>query len=280
MKTKKKLWRTIVFYVLVVLLVIILLFPLLIMLNVALKQTSEAIAYPPTFFPREITFRHFRDIFNPNIFPLIRYFGNSLYISLVTAVVVVLIGILAGYALSRLRFKAKNFVTESFFLVYMFSGILLIVPLFRLLSSLGLRNTREAVIICMITQTMPTAIYMTQSYFSTVPRELDEAAWVDGLSRFKTIFRIVAPLSLPGIASVFIYALMIAWNDFLFVSIFIDSSEMMTLTLGLYTLFNTSDYIWGQMMAASLITSLPVVIMYAWNQSFIRKGQVEGGVKG
>ena len=167
-----------------------------------------------------------------------------------------------------------------FFLVYMFSGILLIVPLFRMLSAIGLKNSREAVIVCMIIQTLPTAIYMTRSYFDTIPKELEEAGRVDGLSKMGIIFRIIVPLSISGLISVFVYAFMIAWNDVLFASIFIDSPDMMTIPIGLNYLFNTPDYVWGRMMAASLVTSLPVVIMYGLSQRLIKGGRTDGGVKG
>lgn len=277
---KKKMVKEAWFYIRVIIMVIILLFPFIIMLSISLKATSETIGYPPTIIPHEWTLEHFVDIFNANIFPFLRYFKNSLYITLVTAVVAVLMGILGGYALSRLNFKGKKGISELFFLVYMFSGILLIVPLFKMLSAIGLSNSREAVIICMIVQTMPTAIYMTRSYFDTIPLELEEAGRVDGLSKMGIIFRIVVPLSLSGIISVFVYAFMIAWNDVLFASIFIDSPDLMTIPIGLNSLFNTPDYIWGRMMAASLVTSLPVVIMYAFSQHLIRSGSTDGGVKG
>lgn len=275
-KTIKEAW----FYLRVLLFVVVLLFPFIIMLSISLKATSETIGYPPTIIPHNWTLEHFVDIFNANIFPFLKYFKNSMYIAVTTSVVAVLMGILGGYALSRLKFRGKSAVSELFFLVYMFSGILLIVPLFKMLSAIGLSNSREAVIICMIVQTMPTAIYMTRSYFDTIPAELEEAGRVDGLSRMGIIFRIVVPLSISGIISVFVYAFMIAWNDVLFASIFIDSPDLMTIPIGLNSLFNTPDYIWGRMMAASLITSLPVVIMYGFSQHLIRSGSTDGGVKG
>lgn len=275
-KAAKEVW----FYIRVLLFVIILLFPFIIMLSISFKVTSETIGYPPTIIPHDWTLEHFVDIFNENIFPFLKYFKNSMYIAVVTSIVAVLLGILGGYALSRLKFKGRSVISEMFFLVYMFSGILLIVPLFKMLSAIGLSNSREAVIICMIVQTLPTAIYMTRSYFDTIPGELEEAGRVDGLSRMGIIFRIVVPLSISGIISVFVYAFMIAWNDVLFASIFIDSPDLMTIPIGLNSLFNTPDYIWGRMMAASLITSLPVVIMYGFSQRLIRSGSTDGGVKG
>ena len=268
------------FYFRVILLVVILLFPFVIMLSIPLKSTTETIGYPPTIVPKTWTLDHFRDIFNPKIFPFLKYFGNSMYISLTVSAIVVFLGIFGGYALSKLRFKGRNTMNELFFLVYMFSGILLIVPLYKMLTAIGLRNTREAVIICMIVQTLPTAIYMTRSYFDTIPKELEEAGRVDGLGRMGTIFRIVVPLSAPGLVSVFVYAFMISWNDVLFASIFIDSTDFMTIPIGLNSLFNTPDYIWGRMMAASIVTSLPVVLLYAISQRMIKGGRVEGGIKG
>jgi multiple sugar transport system permease protein len=280
MKIRKKTSKNIIFYFFVIVLLVFLLFPFYMMLNVALKSTKEAISYPPTFIPKNFTLQHFQDIFNPKIFPFINYFNNSLYIALIAAVIVVFLGIFGGYALSKLDFKGKSVISELFYLVYMFSGILLIVPLFKLLSSIGMKNSKEAVIICMIVQTLPTAIYMTRSYFTTIPKELEEAGRVDGLTRMGIIFRIIVPLSLAGLISVFVYAFMIAWNDVLFASIFIDSPSKLTIPIGLNSLFNTPDYIWGRMMAASLITSLPVVVLYAISQKLIKKGSTDGGVKG
>lgn len=277
---KKKVLKETWFYARVILMILVLLFPFIIMLSISLKETAETIGYPPTIIPHTWTLQHFIDIFNENIFPFLKYFKNSMYIALTTSIVAVLLGILGGYALSKLKFKGKNAISELFFLVYMFSGILLIVPLFKMLSAVGLSNSREAVIICMIVQTLPTAIYMTRSYFDTIPGELEEAARVDGLSRMGIIFRIVVPLSMSGIISVFVYAFMIAWNDVLFASIFIDSPDLLTIPIGLNSLFNTPDYVWGRMMAASLVTSLPVVIMYGISQHLIRSGSTDGGVKG
>ena len=279
-RNARKIRKNIVFYVILIAVLAVLVFPMIMMLSVSLKETSETIGYPPTIIPRSFTLKHFADIFNEHIFPFMKYFKNSMYIALITSVLVVFLGILGGYALARLRFKGKNVMTEMFFFVYMFSGILLIVPLYKMLASIGLRNTREAVIICMIIQTLPTAIYMTRSYFETVPYELEEAGRVDGLSRMGIIFRIMTPLSIPGLISVFVYAFMIAWNDVLFASIFLDSPDKLTITIGLNSLFNTPDYIWGRMMAASLVTSLPIVIMYAFSQNLIKSGATEGGVKG
>lgn len=279
MKNKKAL-KSAAFYAALILFLILLLFPFFIMLTTSLKTPAEAISSPPTILPHSFTLEHYQDIFNPGIFPFVAYFSNSMLVSLISASISIVIGIFGGYALSKLKFKGKAAVSQSFYMVYMFSGILLIVPLFKIISSMGLTNTRTSLIICMIVQTMPTSVYMIRSYFDTIPKELEEAGRVDGLSRMGCIARIVVPLSIPGIISVFVYAFMIAWNDYLFASVFLNSSELFTLSIGLNSLFNTPDYIWGRMMAASLVTSLPIIIMYAISEKLIKSGATEGGVKG
>ncbi|HAW7360203.1 TPA: carbohydrate ABC transporter permease [Escherichia coli] len=180
----------------------------------------------------------------------------------------------------RLRFKGRMTINASFYTVYMFSGILLVVPLFKIITALGIYDTEMALIITMVTQTLPTAVFMLKSYFDTIPDEIEEAAMMDGLNRLQIIFRITVPLAMSGLISVFVYCFMVAWNDYLFASIFLSSASNFTLPVGLNALFSTPDYIWGRMMAASLVTALPVVIMYALSERFIKSGLTAGGVKG
>ncbi|EJQ6919763.1 carbohydrate ABC transporter permease [Escherichia coli] len=156
----------------------------------------------------------------------------------------------------------------------------LVVPLFKIITALGIYDTEMALIITMVTQTLPTAVFMLKSYFDTIPDEIEEAAMMDGLNRLQIIFRITVPLAMSGLISVFVYCFMVAWNDYLFASIFLSSASNFTLPVGLNALFSTPDYIWGRMMAASLVTALPVVIMYALSERFIKSGLTAGGVKG
>lgn len=277
---KNKNARKAAFYVGLLSLLTVSLFPFFIMLMTSLKSSKEAVSTSPTFFPKDWTFQHYVDIFNPDIFPYITYFRNSLTVALTAAILAVVIGIFGAYALSKLKFMGRTTINASFYTVYMFSGILLVVPLFKIISGLGLYDTRTALIITMIVQTLPTAIFMLKSYFDTIPDDLEEAAMIDGLNRVQIIFYIIIPLSISGIISVFVYSFMVAWNDYLFASIFLSDSANFTLPIGLNALFSTPDYIWGRMMAASLVTALPVVIMYAISEHLIKGGATEGGVKG
>lgn len=277
---KAKTTRKIFFYTGLIGLLAVCLFPFFVMLMTSFKSSSEAVATNPTLLPTDWTFQHFVDIFNPNIFPYLAYFKNSLIVSLTASGIAVLIGIFGAYALSRLKFMGRTTINASFYTVYMFSGILLVVPLFKIISGLGLYDTKTALIITMIVQTLPTAIFMLKSYFDTIPDDLEEAAMIDGLNRIQIIFYIIIPLSVSGIISVFVYAFMVSWNDYLFASIFLSDSVNFTLPIGLNTLFSTPDYVWGRMMAASIVTALPVVIMYALSDRLIKGGATEGGVKG
>ena len=278
--TNRKLLGRVGFYLGLALFLIITLFPFFIMLMTSFKSPKEAISLHPTIFPQHWTLQHYIDIFNPTIFPFLTYFKNSLVVSLTSSAIAVLIGILGAYALSKLRFKGRMTINASFYAVYMFSGILLVVPLFKIITALGIYDTEMALIITMVTQTLPTAVFMLKSYFDTIPDEIEEAAMMDGLNRLQIIFYITVPLAISGLVSVFVYCFMVAWNDYLFASIFLSSSANFTLPVGLSTLFSTPDYVWGRMMAASLVTALPVVVMYALSERFIKSGLTAGGVKG
>ncbi len=278
--SKKHVAREAVFYTILVVFMCVILFPFFIMFVVTLKPTAEAIQFPPTILPHEVTFKHINDIFNPKIFPFLSYFKNSFIMSISASLISVLAGIFGGYSLSKLKFMGRTTINQSFYLVYMFSGILLVVPLFKIISSLGLTNTTLALVVTMVVQTLPTCVFMLKSYFDTIPEEIEEAGMVDGLNRVQLVFKIIVPLSMSGILSVFVYAFMIAWNDYLFASTLLSSSTLFTLPIGLNTLFKTPDYVWGRMMGASLFTSLPIIIMYAISERFIRSGATEGGVKG
>lgn len=280
MATNKRTLRRVVFYSGLALFLIFTLFPFFVMLMTSFKSPKEAISLHPTLFPQHWTFEHYIDIFNPLIFPFVTYFRNSLVVSVVASGVSVFIGILGAYALSKLRFKGRMTINASFYTVYMFSGILLVVPLFKIITALGIYDTQLAIILTMVTQTLPTAVFMLKSYFDTIPDEIEEAALMDGLNRLQIIFYITVPLAVSGLISVFVYCFMVAWNDYLFASIFLSSSGNFTLPVGLNALFSTPDYIWGRMMAASLVTALPVVVMYALSERFIKSGSTDGGVKG
>ncbi len=159
---------------------------------------------------------------------------------MVSSVVAVFLGILGAYALSRLRFKGRMTINASFYTVYMFSGILLVVPLFKIITALGIYDTEMALIITMVTQTLPTAVFMLKSYFDTIPDGIEEAAMMDGLNRLQIIFRITVPLAMSGlISAAFVYCFMVAWNDYLLRRFSSPAPAISPYPVGLNALFST-----------------------------------------
>lgn len=279
MKRKTK-GSTLIRSIVVIALLIVVLFPFYVMITTAFKTSEASVAYPPQIIPRDNTLKHFRDILDPEIFPFWRYFQNSFKIAFSTALIASVIGSMAAYSLARLTFPGKIAFKESTLIVYMFSGILLVVPLFKILSGIGLNDHLAAVVIADLVSTLPAAIYMLSGYFATIPESLEEAAMIDGLNRVQVIQKIILPLSVPAISSAFIYVFMIAWNDFLFSFTFLSSPDKLTLSVGLRQLFGSMDYVWGRMMAAAFLTSLPVIIMFTTVEKFISGGLTAGGEKG
>lgn len=278
MSTRKTLSK-VLHYFLVIALLVIVLFPFYIMLTTAIKTPADSIAYPPILVPKTITFDHFKAILDPEIFPFARFFMNSVKIALTTSFIAVIVGSMAAYSLTRVAFPGRMVFKESLLVVYMFSGILLVVPLFRIMTKIGLNDNMWAVVIANLVSTLPASIYMLSGYFATIPVSLEEAGMIDGLSRLQVITKIILPLSVPAIMSTFVYVYMIAWNDFLFGFTFLSSQSKMTLAVGIRQLFGAQDYVWGRMMAASLLTAIPVIIMFSIVEKFITTGLTSGGVK-
>jgi multiple sugar transport system permease protein len=280
MVTKNRMINRIILYCLVTLTVVTTVFPFLVMLSTALKSNEEAMETAPRLIPDQITFEHFKDVLDPNVFPFWIYFKNSFEISITTALLSVILGTLGAYSFARLEYKGRGLFQKGVLIIYMFSGVLLVVPLFQMVTAAGLYDTKISLIITYLVLTMPVSLYMLGNYFRTIPKSLEEASMIDGLNRIQVIYKIVLPLSLPAIASVFIYVFMIAWNEYLFASVFITSEENMTLPIGLSHLFHTKHYVWGRMMAASLLTAVPVVLLFALVEKYFASGLTDGGVKG
>ncbi|PZE22246.1 carbohydrate ABC transporter permease [Paenibacillus xerothermodurans] len=280
MVTNNRLINRVILYCLVLLTVVTTVFPFLVMLSTALKPNDEALQAVPHLIPQSATLQHFKDVLNPTIFPFWTYFTNSFQISFITALISVVVGTMGAYSFARLEYKGRGAIQRGVLLIYMFSGILLVVPLYKMVTMAGLYDTKMSLIVTYLVLTMPVSLYMLGNYFRTIPQSLEEAAIIDGLTRIQVIYKIVVPLSIPAIASVFIYVFMIAWNDYLFASVFIVSEKNMTLPIGLSHLFHTKHYVWGRMMAASLLSAIPVVVLFSIVEKYFAGGLTAGGEKG
>lgn len=212
--------------------------------------------------------------------PFFSYLGNSAIISVGGTALTILAASLAGYALSRYRRPALTGYSRTLLLVQMFPLILALIPLFVLFRNLGLVNTRTSVILLYTVIHLPFATWMFRAYFDAIPRELEEAAMVDGSTRFGAFARIVIRLSGPGIAAVTIFSFLFSYNEYLIASIFLRDEELMTVPVGIQMFIQQFQTDWGSLMAAATLAMLPTFVLFLFVQKYMVYGAVSGAVKG
>jgi multiple sugar transport system permease protein len=260
------------------LVVVVCLFPFVWMALSSIKTLKELYTVPPIWWPAVPTLNnYYKVLFESNI-P--RYFVNSVVISVGSTALALILAVFAGYGFARFDFKGKMF-WQAFVLVgQLLPTAAIIVPLFITLRVLGLVNTYWGLILVYMIVTLPLSVWMLTSYFKAIPVELEEAAIIDGASRIRVLFRITLPLSLPGLVAVIVYAFVTTWNEFIFALCFATDSSVKTLPIGLAefsTEFNTD---WGAVMAASVVMTLPIALLFLVFQNLFVGGLTAGATKG
>ncbi|WED23658.1 carbohydrate ABC transporter permease [Vibrio sp. JC009] len=220
-----------------------------------------------------------------DVFPFGRFMLNSFGLSAGAALISMIFAVMGAYSISRLRFSGQVVVQRSVLFVYMVGGVLLMVPLYQMAVNVGLASSMWGSVLCLfaiyIVQTLPVALYMLGNYFRTIPFALEEAAMMDGYSRKEAIWKVVLPLSLPMLATVFMYCFIIGWNEYLFASVFLKQfKEFYTLPLALQELFVSKNAIWDRIMAASMLTLAPIFVCFLFAMRHMDGGKTDGGVKG
>ena len=208
------------------------------------------------------------------------WFRNSLIVSIGTSLLGLVIAIPAGYAFSRYKFTGRDVSMFAFLLVQMFPGIIILVPYFLVIKTLGLLNSHLGLILAYCVTALPLCVWMLKGFFDTVPRELEEAATLDGCNQFQVFTKVVLPLSLPAVAVTALFSFLAAWNEFLLALTFNTSNDMYTLPVGLASLISSTGQAWGDFAAASILVSLPVALLFLFFQKFLIEGLAAGGVKG
>jgi multiple sugar transport system permease protein len=204
---------------------------------------------------------------------------NSAVVSVATVIITLLFSIPGAYAVAKLRFPGRKWLSGSVLLIYLIPAIILVIPLYAIFSQLGMRNSLFALCIVYPATTIPVAVYMLRGYFAGLPSDLDDAGLMDGLSRLQIITNIAMPLSMPAIASVALYVFMIAWNEFLFAFMFLDDVKLFTLSRGIVSL-NSSEVPRQHLMAGAVIATAPVLFLFLWFERFLVSGLTAGSVKG
>ena len=208
-----------------------------------------------------------------------RYILNSLLVSISTVFLTLIPSVLGAYAVTRLRFRGRKFLSRSILLIYMFPSIVLAIPLYSVFASLGLRDTLLGLLIVYPAVTIPVSLYMLRNYFQTLPKDIEEAGIIDGCTRLGVIWRITLPLSLPALMAVGLYIFMIAWNEFLFAFMFLDKQSIFTLSRGVVSL-NSQEVPRQFLMAGAIIITVPVMFIFFAFERFFTGGLSAGGVKG
>ena len=209
-----------------------------------------------------------------------QWFLNSVIVAAAVTVIGVLLAATAAYGLSRYRFRGRNSALYVFLVAQMFPGIILLVPLFNIFTSVGLIDQLVSVVIAYSTIAIPFCVLMLKAYFDTIPFDLEEAGQVDGLGVFGGFWRIVLPLSVPGVAVTAFYSFVTAWNEFMLASAFLVSRDKLTLPVGLSTFIDPFNQPWHLLAAASVIISIPVMVFFFLAQRYLISGLQTGGVKG
>jgi len=247
------------------------------MLSTSLKTEAEAFRMPPTWIPLKLTADSYIGIWVRKNFGI--YFFNSTIISLATAVLSTFFGALAGYGFSRFFFRGRRFLIGFFLATQMLPGVLLVGPYFKILSKVGLYDTRTGLIIAFLTICLPFSTWMMKGFIDKVPDELDQSAMVDGCSRLGIFFKIVLPIVAPGMVATILFAFLLAWGDLLWALCLTSSESMITVTLGIARTVGEFRIIWPMLMAGSLVGGMPAILLYIFLQRLLVQGLTAGAVK-
>lgn len=251
--------------------------PVLWMVANSFKSNTEIFELPPRLITESFSFDAYVAIFTDP--ETMRFFINSYVVSFAVTALTLLVAIQAAYALSRFDFRGKRILNVIIVSVQAVPPITLLIPYFGLMVGLGLYNTYAALILTYMVFTLPYAIIMLTGYFNTLPKELDEAVRVDGAGSMTALWRVLVPISVPGIVSVGIYTFMIAWNEYLFALTLTRTIDMRTVPIGIQLLMGQHSYEWNQIMAMSVLGSIPVLILFLFFQRYFISGLTAGSVK-
>ena len=282
-------WEKFLFSVALFFFLSMILFPFYWMVSSSFKSGAEIAGRAPVYIPSSLRLDAYRELFDP-AWRSFQNFGvniiNSLLVAIPTALIAVILSIMGAYATARLRFKGREWILNGVLIVYLFPAVLLIIPLFAMLSkiseSLGfnVQDNLGILIFTYLAQTLPVALYMLTNYFRTIPDEIEQAALIDGCSRFEVIWRVTIPLAVPALVTIGIYTFMIAWNEFLYAFIFLNDRSTFTIPIKINTIFNDPSPRPHVVMAASTIMTIPIIVLFLAFEKYLSQGLTSGGVKG
>jgi multiple sugar transport system permease protein len=259
-------------------LLIIVQFPFYWMTITSLKSEDQMRSLVSMFWPSPVVFDNFHQLLTRTDF--VAWFANSAVVAVSSTLLATAIGTLGAYALARLRFLGRAFMSSAVLITYLVPPSILFIPLYAQMRTLGLADSRAGLIAAYPSFTVPFVTWLLMGYFQSIPEELEEAAMIDGATRFGAFRRIILPLAAPGVLAAALFAFTQAWNEFLYALVFITSVKLRTLPVGLSTFITGDVYGWGYLMAGAVLTTLPVIAAYIYLQKYMVEGLTAGGVKG
>jgi multiple sugar transport system permease protein len=259
--------------------VILMVFPLIWMLLTSIKPQSELFVFPIKLLPEHVTFEHYQRLLEDT--PFLSYFWNSVVLSVATTVVVMVVATLGGYSLARFKYRGRETIAIAVLCTYLMPSVVLIIPLYLMMVKLGLENTLTSLVISYTTFALPYALWLLRSFMAGIPEDLEAAALVDGASRLGAFMDVILPQALPGIISTALFTFILAWNEYLYALVMVNTDETRPLTTGVMNMLVSSFNIeWSLLMAASVMMSVPLLFFFAFLQRYLTSGFGAGGVKG
>ena len=274
-------WALLLAYVCLGLFAVFFLFPPYYMFITSLKTNEEISAQAgiPLIIQQKPTLEHYINLLTNTKFPI--YFYNTVIVTVISVTISMVVSVFAGYSLARMRFWGSTVMATGVFLTYLVPETLLFIPLFKVIGGLGLLNSKWSLVVVFPTLAVPFCTWILIGYFSSIPKELDEAALIDGASHLQMLFKIFIPVAMPGIIAATIFAFTVSWAGFLYPLAFIYSNEEMVLTVGTVTTLIRGDvFHWGGLMAGALLAAAPPVIIYAFLMDYYISGLTTGATKG
>jgi len=259
--------------------VLAVIFPLVWMVVTSVKPQAELFRIPPSFLPDAITFEHYWRLLAET--PFLTYFRNSLVLAVSTTVLVIVVATLGAYSLVRFSYPGRETLAQLVLFTYLLPSVVLIIPLYLMMVSVGLANTIASLVVAYTTFALPYALWLLRSFMAGIPEDLESAALVDGASRIGAFWDVIFPQALPGIISTALFTFILAWNEYLYALVLVNSDQARPLTTGVMNMLITSFNIeWSLLMAASVMMSLPLIVIFTFLQGYLTSGFGAGGVKG
>jgi multiple sugar transport system permease protein len=270
--------QTVFSYGVLVTLAILVLFPFYWMTITSFKSEDQMRSLVSMFWPRPLVGENYGQLLSKTDFGA--WYGNSATVAIASTLLATAVGTIGAYALARLRFFGRGFLASATLITYLVPPSILFIPLYAQMRNLGLANSLGGLIAAYPSFTVPFVTWLLMGYFESIPEELEEAAMIDGATRFGAFTRVVLPLAAPGVLAAALYAFTQAWNEFLYALVFITDGRLRTLPVGLASFITGDVYGWGYLMAGAVLTTLPVIAAYIYLQKYMVEGLTAGGVKG